>query len=245
MHSESDFAVHIVRVNVTERRCGVTGRTTKSCVSQYRISEVAVSAHPVSPQDAVAANQADALPQNKLSYWLEKALVAIGEASAWIWLLVLAVVLTNVFSRFVMSRGSIALEELSWHLFGAALMLALAYAVVRDDHVRVDVLREKFTLRTQAIIELLAILILALPIVLLMVDALIPFAYQAFIYDERSQAPSGLPHRFIFKSVLPLGLTMVALALLSRATRCSTLLFNFPRAFMVPTHDRSRGHSQP
>jgi TRAP-type mannitol/chloroaromatic compound transport system permease small subunit len=206
---------------------------------------VAVSVLPVSPDDAVPTAHADALPHNKFSHWLDKALVAIGEASAWIWLLVLAVVLTNVFSRFVLSRGSIALEELSWHLFGAALMLALAYAVVRDDHVRVDVLREKFTLRSQAIIELLSILFLALPIVLLMVDALIPFAYQAFIHNERSQAPSGLPHRFIFKSVLPLGLTLVALALLSRATRCSTLLFNFPRALSAPTNDRNRGHSQP
>ena len=202
-----------------------------------------MSVHPAPPNAAPASEVA--LPHNRLSYWLDRALVAIGEASAWIWLLVLAVVLTNVFSRFVMSRGSIALEELSWHLFGAALMLALAYAVVRDDHVRVDVLREKFTLRSQAIIELLAILILALPIVVLMVDALVPFAYQAFIYDERSQAPSGLPHRFIFKSVLPIGLTLVALALLSRASRCSTLLFNFPRAFTAPSHDRNSGHSQP
>lgn len=204
-----------------------------------------MSVHPVSPHDAVPAAHADGLPHNKLSFWLDKALVAVGELSAWIWLLVLAVVLTNVFSRFVLSRGSIALEELSWHLFGAAVLLALAYSVVRDDHVRVDVLREKFTLRSQAIIELLAILILALPIVVLMVDALVPFAYQAFIYNERSQAPSGLPHRFIFKSVLPLGLALVALALLSRATRCSTLLFNFPRVFTTQTNDRNRAHSQP
>lgn len=183
----------------------------------------------------------DPLPHNRLSRWLNRALVAVGEASAWIWLLVLAVVLTNVFSRFVLARGSIALEELSWHLFGAVLMLSLAYAVVRDDHVRVDVLREKFSLRSQAIIELLAILFLALPIVVLMVDALLPFAYQSYLHNERSQAPSGLPHRFIFKSVLPIGLALVALALLSRATRCSTLLFNFPRALVAPGHDRDRG----
>ncbi len=203
-----------------------------------------MSVPPVS-DSAGSVSPGDPLPHNRLSFRLDRVLVAIGEASAWIWLLVLAVVLTNVFSRFVLSRGSIALEELSWHLFGAALMLALAYAVVRDDHVRVDVLREKFSLRSQAIIELLAILFLALPIVVLMVDALVPFAYQAFIYDERSQAPSGLPHRFIFKSVLPIGLTLVALALLSRATRCSTLLFDFPQAYIGPTHDRDRGHLQP
>lgn len=204
-----------------------------------------MSVHPVSPNAAAPASIEAALPHNRLSHWLDRILVAIGEASAWLWLLVLAVVLTNVFSRFVLSRGSIALEELSWHLFGTALMLALAYAVVRDDHVRVDVLREKFTLRSQAVIELLAIVLLALPVVVLMIDALIPFAYQAFIYNERSQAPSGLPHRFIFKSVLALGLSLVALALFSRATRCSTLLFNFPRALAPAPDDRDRGHSQP
>lgn len=189
-----------------------------------------MATHPVSPSSPASAHPADALPHNRLSRGLDRLLVFIGEAASWLWLAVLLVVLGNVFSRFVLSRGSIALEELSWHLFGATLMLTLAYAVVRDDHVRVDVLREKFSLRSQAIIELLAILLLALPVVILMVDALIPFAWQAFIYDERSQAPSGLPHRFIFKSVLPLGLALVALTLFSRATRCSTLLFDFPRA---------------
>ena len=200
-----------------------------------------MSFKPVSP-DAPAP---DALPYNRISRPLDRLLVAIGEASAWLWLAVLLVVLANVFSRFALSRGSIALEELSWHLFGAALMLALAYAVVRDDHVRVDVLRERFSLRSQAWIELLAILLLALPVIALMIDALIPYAYQAYLYNERSQAPSGLPYRFIFKSVLPIGLMPVALALLSRALRCSTLLFNFPRALTAPSNDRDRGRSQP
>lgn len=200
-----------------------------------------MSFKPVSP-DAPAP---DALPYNRISRPLDRLLVAIGEASAWLWLAVLLVVLANVFSRFALSRGSIALEELSWHLFGAALMLALAYAVVRDDHVRVDVLRERFSLRSQAWIELIAIALLALPVIALMIDALVPYAYKAYLYNERSQAPSGLPYRFIFKSVLPLGLLLVALALFSRALRCSTLLFNFPRALMVPSDERDRVRSQP
>jgi len=200
-----------------------------------------VSFKPVSP-DAPAP---DALPYNRISRPLDRLLVAIGQASAWLWLAVLLVVLANVFSRFALSRGSIALEEMSWHLFGVALMLALAYAVVRDDHVRVDVLRERFSLRSQAWIELVAIVLLALPVIALMIDALIPYAYKAYLYNERSQAPSGLPHRFIFKSVLPIGLALVALALLSRALRCSTLLFNFPRALTAPSDERDRTRSQP
>lgn len=185
------------------------------------------------------------LPNNRLSWRLDRLIVAIGQASAWLWLAVLGVVLSNVFSRFVLARGSIALEELSWHLFGAAMMLSLAYAVVRDDHVRVDVLREKFSLRLQAQIELAGIVLLALPIIGLMIDSLIPYAYTAFVYQEHSQAPSGLPYRFLFKSVLPLGLILVAIALVSRASRCSTLLFNFPRAISVPADDHNGGHPHP
>ncbi|NCT81230.1 TRAP transporter small permease subunit [Pseudomonas stutzeri] len=200
-----------------------------------------MSFKPVSP-DAPAP---DALPYNRISRPLDRLLFAIGQASAWLWLAVLLVVLANVFSRFALSRGSIALEELSWHLFGAALMLALAYAVVRDDHVRVDVLSERYSLRGRAWIELVAIVLLALPVIALMIDALIPYAYKAYLYSERSQAPSGLPHRFIFKSVLPIGLALVALALLSRALRCSTLLFNFPRALTAPSDERDRTRSQP
>jgi TRAP-type mannitol/chloroaromatic compound transport system permease small subunit len=185
------------------------------------------------------------LPNNRLSWRLDRLIVAIGQASAWLWLGVLGVVLSNVFSRFVLARGSIALEELSWHLFGAAMMLSLAYAVVRDDHVRVDVLREKFSLRLQAQIELAGIVLLALPVIGLMVDSLIPYAYTAFVYQEHSQAPSGLPYRFLFKSVLPLVLILVGIALFSRASRCSTLLFNFPRAISVPADDRNGGHPHP
>ena len=55
----------------------------------------------------------DALPYNRISRPLDRLLVAIGRASAWLWLAVLLVVLANVFSRFALSRGSIALEELS------------------------------------------------------------------------------------------------------------------------------------
>ncbi|NQD91772.1 TRAP transporter small permease subunit [Pseudomonas sp. CrR25] len=200
---------------------------------------------PASPAAPGAAPQPDSLPHNRLSWPLDRLIVAIGRASAWLWLAVLLVVLSNVFSRFVLARGSIALEELSWHLFGAAMMLALAYAVVRDDHVRVDVLREKFSLRSQALIELLAIVLLALPVIGLMIDTLVPYAYTAFRYQEHSQAPSGLPYRFLFKSVLPLGLGLVGIALVSRASRCSTLLLNFPRAIPVPGDDRNGGHPHP
>ncbi|MDN6320709.1 MAG: TRAP transporter small permease subunit [Marinobacter sp.] len=188
----------------------------------------------------------DALPVNAFSWQLDRLVVAVGRLASWLWIGVLVVVLINVISRYVFSQGSIALEELSWHLFGTATMLTLGYAVVRDDHVRVDALKEKFSPKTQAIIELAGIVLLALPIISLMVSALLPYAWKAWIYTEHSQAPSGLPYRFIFKSMLPLGLVFVMIALVSRASRCGTLLFRFPRAIEPPHDDRhSAGHPNP
>ncbi len=205
-----------------------------------------MTANQQSPDAAVPHGApAPELPTNALSWHLDRVVVAIGKAASWIWIATLVVVLANVFSRFVMAEGSIALEELSWHLFGAALMLTLGYAVVRDDHVRVDVLREKFSLRTQAWTDLLCILLLALPIIYLMVRSLVPYAWTAYIYDERSQAPSGLPYRYIFKSVLPLGLILVMIALLSRALKCCTYLFRFPREIRPTGDDRNGGHPNP
>ncbi|MFQ3790359.1 TRAP transporter small permease subunit [Halomonas sp. A29] len=172
------------------------------------------------------------LPTNRVSHALDTAIAVIGKGLSWLWLATLIVVLTNVFSRFILGRGSIALEELSWHFFGATMILTLAYAVVTDDHVRVDVLREKFTLRFQAWVELLGILLLVLPVLYFMIDGLGEYAYRSFDRGERSQAPSGLPYRFIIKTTLPIGMALIALALSSRALRCCTLLFGFPRQLL-------------
>lgn len=196
--------------------------------------------------DQSPAPKPDTLPINAFSWQLDRLVVAVGRLASWLWIGVLVVVLINVISRYAFSQGSIALEELSWHLFGTATMLTLGYAVVRDDHVRVDVLKEKFSPKAQAIIELLGIVLLALPIISLMISALLPYAWKAWIYSEHSQAPSGLPYRFIFKSMLPLGLVFVMIALVSRASRCGTLLFRFPRAIEPPYDDRhSVGHPNP
>lgn len=208
--------------------------------------EVTVT-QPNNSRDAGAALPVEnELPFNALSVRLDRLVVAAGRLASFLWLAVMGVILVSVFSRYVLAQGSIALEEMSWHLFGSATMLTLGYAAVRDDHVRVDVLRERFSLRSQAWIDLLGIVLLALPILYLMVHTLVPTAWTAWVYQERSQAPSGLPYRFIFKSILPLGIALVMVALLSRALRCTTLLFGFPRATELPRSDRpSPGHSSP
>ena len=174
-------------------------------------------------------------PTNAVSFRLDSIIAFTGKLLSWLWLVTIAVVLTNVFSRFILGRGSIALEELSWHFFGATMIMTLAYAIVTDDHVRVDVLRERFSLRMMAWVELLGIALLMLPLMYFITDQLIEYAYRAFEKGESSQAPSGLPYRFILKSTLPIGMILIVIAMVSRLLRCTTYLFQFPRE-VRPTH---------
>lgn len=169
------------------------------------------------------------LPTNVISRPLDYLVESIGKLGAWLWMATLAVIIANVVDRFVFGRGSIALEELSWHFFGAAMLLSLSYAVVTDDHVRVDFLRERFSLRKRAWIDMVLILLLALPVLFILTEETYSYASRSFQSMERSQAPSGLPYRFIIKSMMPIGFALVMVALSSRVLRCASLLFGFPR----------------
>ncbi|WP_435103905.1 TRAP transporter small permease subunit [Arhodomonas sp. AD133] len=170
------------------------------------------------------------LPETALSRTLDGLIVGVGQAASWLWLPVVAVILVSVISRYAFGQGSILLEELSWHIYGVAWPLGLAYTLATDDHVRVDVLHERFSLRAQAWIELLGLVLLLLPFLILSIYYGAPYAYDAFTRGEASQAPSGLPYRFFLKSFIPLSLALLAVAAFARLTRCTALLFGFPRA---------------
>lgn len=169
------------------------------------------------------------LPTNLVSRPVDSLIRFVGQLSAWLWVATIVVITMNVVDRFVFGRGSIALEELSWHFFGAAMLLSLSYAVVTDDHVRVDFLRERFGLKTRAWIELLCLLLLAMPVFWFVLEETYSYAMRSYLSGERSQAPSGLPHRFIIKGAMPLGFGLLMLAFASRALRCISFLFGFPR----------------
>ncbi len=121
------------------------------------------------------------------------------------------------------------LEEVQWHLAGAAWLVGLSYTFVHDGHVRADVLHERLSTKSQAWIEFLGILLLLIPFLVLTLVEVIPYAISSFQQGERSQAPNGLPWRWILKSFLPLSIVLLVLATLSRLAKTTALLFSLPR----------------
>ncbi|MCP3871085.1 MAG: TRAP transporter small permease subunit [Gammaproteobacteria bacterium] len=168
------------------------------------------------------------LPTTRLSLSLDRMLDRIGSLFSWLWLVVMVVILISVISRYVFGRGSIMLEEITWHVYGATWLVGLSYALVHDDHVRVDVLHDLFKPRTKAWVEFLGILFLLLPFTVIFLWDSIPYFWQSLELAERSQAPDGLPARWALKFFLPFSLALLIIGAVARLLKSAAMLFGRP-----------------
>lgn len=165
------------------------------------------------------------LPHTRLSRLIDPVLRRIGDAASWLWLVLMVTILGNVVLRYAFGEGRIELEEIQWHLYAVGFLLGLSYALQADSHIRVDVLHERFSPRLRAWIELYGIVLLLLPLIAVVLLFSIPFVLTSFELGETSQAPGGLPWRWLIKAALPCGFTLLLAAALSRLSRVWALLF--------------------
>jgi TRAP-type mannitol/chloroaromatic compound transport system permease small subunit len=201
-----------------------------------------------SPQD-VRASVSDAgkfihhhteFPTTWPSQVMDALISAIGKSASWLWVVVTGVIIYAVVGRYAFGSGSVMLEEVQWHLAGAGWLLGLGYTLVTDDHVRVDVLHERMSLKGQAWVELFGMVFMLLPFLVLAVWEMVPYAYSSWQQGETSAAPAGLSHRWVLKGVLALSFVLLIVAALSRLLKVTALLFGFPRPIRVESGDNKK-----
>jgi TRAP-type mannitol/chloroaromatic compound transport system permease small subunit len=118
-----------------------------------------------------------------------------GAIGRWVsWLLLAAVLISagNALIRKIFDTSSNAWLEVQWYLFGAVFMLAAAYTLQRNDHVRIDVLAGNFKKRTRDWIDLFGHLFFLLPFCLMMTYFAWPFFWRSFASGEMSSNAGGL-----------------------------------------------------
>lgn len=141
----------------------------------------------------------------KISYYIDS-LNRYAAFFASIFILLLAfLIFFDAFMRYLFQEGSIALQELEWHLFDFIFLLGLGYALKHNKHVRVDIFYEKFSSKTKEYINLLDNLFLIIPFSLLIIYYGYDFTLQSFLQNESSSDPGGLCCRYIVKSAIILG----------------------------------------
>ena len=131
--------------------------------------------------------------------------------TAFILALLVALIVYDATARYLFSSGSTALQELEWHFFDVVILLSIAFTLKHNSHVRVDIFYDKFSPKTQALINIFSVLFFILPLSFLIIYIGIGFVELSFMQDEASSDPGGLTHRWIVKSLMPLAFTFLAL----------------------------------
>ena len=133
-----------------------------------------------------------------------------GEYSAWLGLLLVVLVSTNVLGRYLFSLGSVAMQELEWHAMAAAALLGMSYAINQGAEVRVDILYAGYSPRIKALVDLISSCMLgavALVIAWLSID----FVNNSYSINEGSPDPGGLGYRYLLKALLPVSFLLLAI----------------------------------
>ncbi len=145
----------------------------------------------------------------KLEKGFDKFANGIGNFTAFIMVLMILNVTYNVVMRYFFNTGSIAMQEMEWHLFSVIILIGISYTLKENGHVRVDVIYDRLETRKKAMINMVGVVLFILPVSLLIGLDSIPFVMEAFTSNEGSGDPGGLPYRWIVKSLIPIAFLLL------------------------------------
>ena len=157
---------------------------------------------------------------------LERINVLIGRSVSWLTLVMVLVTFLIVVMRYVFGIGWIWLQESVTWMHAAVFMLAAAYTLTREEHVRVDIFYSGLSNKFKAAIDLFGSVIWLIPFSILVIWASKNFVLSAFSIGETSPDPGGLPARYILKACIPLAFFLLVLQGISTAFSSIITLFD-------------------
>jgi TRAP-type mannitol/chloroaromatic compound transport system permease small subunit len=150
---------------------------------------------------------------------VDKASTWLGQAFAWLIVLLTALISWEVYSRYVLNNPHDWALDAQIMLYGTLFMLAGAYTLAKNGHVRGDVLYGFFQPRTQATIDLVLYLLFFMPGIVALTWAGWGFANEALAIRESTFSATPLP-LYPFKFMVPLAGGMLLLQGIVEVVRC-------------------------
>lgn len=132
------------------------------------------------------------------------------------WLILVAVLISagNAIARKLFNLSSNALLEAQWYLFSAVFLLGAGYTLLRNEHVRIDVLSQRWSPRIRAWIDIFGTVVFLLPMSVIMVWLSWPMFIESVAHREVSVNAGGLL-RWPVKLLIPVGFCLLCLQGLS------------------------------
>jgi len=167
----------------------------------------------------------------------DRFVVRVSNVAAWLFPILMLVICAQVVLR-QLGHNQAWMDDLQWWLYGAAVLMGIAYAVTTNSHVRVDIFYDNFETRKRIRTDILGLVWLFLPFIILCWDVTFDYALTSIHADEGSDSPNGLHNLWLLKSFMNVAFIFIAIAiwaayvrLLSMLTRPALwkqLLFAFP-----------------
>ncbi|HEX6138736.1 MAG TPA: TRAP transporter small permease subunit [Casimicrobiaceae bacterium] len=161
----------------------------------------------------------------------------IGRLAAWLGLVAVVVCTANAVARYAFSLASNAWLELQWYFNSAVFLLVAAYALKRNEHVRIDVINGKLSPRAQAWIDIFGALFMLLPAVAIIAWYSWPSLINSFEIQEYSSDPGGLI-RWPVRLLIPVAFTLLGLQGISEIIK----RFAFLKGLLPATEFEKKSH---
>jgi TRAP-type mannitol/chloroaromatic compound transport system permease small subunit len=145
-----------------------------------------------------------------LSRLIDRMSDQIGQWVRWLVLAAVLISAGNAIMRKAFNMSSNAFLEIQWYLFAAVFLLAAGYTLMRQEHVKIDVVSGRFTKRTQIWIEIVGICVFLFPFIYMIIKLSMPLVIGAFISKEMSSNAGGLIRWPVF-ALLPAGMLLLGI----------------------------------
>jgi TRAP-type mannitol/chloroaromatic compound transport system permease small subunit len=143
----------------------------------------------------------------------------VGHAASWLILPVVLISFTVVMLRYVLGKGYPWLQESYIWLHGLAFMLAAAWVLREEGHVRVDLFYRRWSARGRAWADLIGVFVFMLPMLAVIFFSAWPLLERSWRIREKSPTADGLEWLFLLKTAVPIFCVLVALQGLAMAAR--------------------------
>tara|TARA_R110000850_G_scaffold276268_1_gene417964 strand:- start:150 stop:833 length:684 start_codon:yes stop_codon:yes gene_type:complete len=158
--------------------------------------------------------------------------LVIGKTFAWLALAIVIICFTVVVQRYLFATSYVWMQDLYIWLNGAMFTAVAGFALLRDDHVRVDIFYRPASMARRALIDLIGVFLFLLPFCWVVYQYSIPFVIRAWSYHEGSANVGGMPGLYILKTFIIGFVALIALQGLAMAIRSVLVLSN--NAHLVP-----------
>lgn len=135
----------------------------------------------------------------------------VGKAVSLLFIALIFTVSLDLFTRFFTGRTTVWAFDINYMIFGTNFMLAGAYAMKHDSHVRVDVLYQRFSPRTQAVLEVIFLALVMIPLTAFMLKSTMTDFLSSVAAREVSISSSWRPPIYPYKAVMPLAFLLLLL----------------------------------